>query len=97
MGDFLHDFACLSASADRLVKDAHVIAAGDLPGVLSGEAAAQHRRDKMYPAGIVLDAAVIRNNLTITMPTPERPLGCSSGRHHHQIAAREASAGISQL
>jgi hypothetical protein len=40
---------------------------------------------------------VIRNNLTITMPTPERPLGCSSGRHHRQIAAREASAGISQL
>jgi hypothetical protein len=31
---------CLSASADRVVKDAHVIAAGDLPGLLSGEAAA---------------------------------------------------------
>src|SRR5580700_11492636 len=44
-------------SADRGAKDAQIVAAGDLAGVFSGEAAAQHGRDQVNPASIVLDAA----------------------------------------
>src|SRR5215469_14694468 len=43
-------------SADRGAEDAHIVAAGDLARLLGVEAAAQHRGDKMHPAGIILDA-----------------------------------------
>jgi Bacterial extracellular solute-binding protein len=43
-------------SANRGAEDAHIVAAGDLARLLGGEAAAQHRGDKMHPAGVVLDA-----------------------------------------
>ena len=43
------------ASADRSTEDAQVVAAGDLP-LLGGEAAAQHRGDKLHPPRVVLDA-----------------------------------------
>jgi len=43
-------------SADRSTKDAHVVAAGDLPGFFGGEAAAQHCRDEMHPPRVILDA-----------------------------------------
>jgi len=42
--------------ADRRAKDAHVVAAGNLPRFLGGEAAAQHRSDEMHPSRVVLDA-----------------------------------------
>src|SRR5262245_6576430 len=40
-------------SANRSAEDAHIIAAGDLAGLLRGEAAAQHRRDEMHPLGVI--------------------------------------------
>src|SRR5689334_5780477 len=45
-----------NGSADRFAENAHVIAAGDFPGLLGGEAATQHRRDEMHPARVILDA-----------------------------------------
>src|SRR5207248_4350886 len=41
------------ASADRSAEDAHVVAAGDLAGLLGREAAAQHCRDEVHPLSVV--------------------------------------------
>src|ERR1700741_4349556 len=45
-----------TASVHRSTKDAHVVAAGDLSGLLRCEAATQHRRDEMHPLLVVLHA-----------------------------------------
>src|SRR6266478_7866231 len=43
-------------SADHRAKDAQIVAACDLSGLLGGEAAAQHRRDEVHPLRVVWHA-----------------------------------------
>src|SRR5712691_292668 len=42
------------ASADGDAKDARIVAAGNLSGLLGGEAAAQHCRNEVHPLRVVL-------------------------------------------
>src|SRR6267154_4754201 len=46
----------VEGSADHGAKDAHIVAACDLSGLLGGEAAAQHRRDEVHPLRVVWQA-----------------------------------------
>jgi hypothetical protein len=39
--------------ADDSAKDAHIVAAGDLSGLLWAKATAQHRRNEMHPLGVI--------------------------------------------